>query len=474
MELNTRLRGGAALLAAVVVWGGAIAPAVGQAEIAERETAASDRAAQVEQDLRHARSLSRAFQHAAELVEPSVVHITTRSSRIAWDMFGRRVRQQASGLGSGVVVSEDGYILTNNHVVQGATELVVRLNDGREIPAELVGGDELRDIAVLKVEATGLTPAALGSSMGLEVGQWVLALGSPFGFDQTVTAGIVSAKGRGLGIVSDEFKDAEQFIQTDAAINPGNSGGPLINLEGEVVGINSAIFSRTGGSVGLGFSIPIELAEAVYTNITTGGRVDFGYLGIEIDSSGDVVRVGNVMEDSPASEAGLQTGDVIAAYQGRPIANGTQLLRSIQFTPPGSQATVRVVRDGRPLEVPVTIESRSDAEIEMMGGRRIRSLGLAAATATERVLGIGTEEEPLGVYVLSVDDESLAGRVGIRRGDIILSIDGERVRSVDETVAALAQAGPRVRIDLQRGDALGHTFIDRSEDGGRGAGRSRR
>lgn len=416
---------------------------------------------QLEEDFRHARSLSRAFQHAASQVEDSVVHITTTSSRVASDFFGRRVRRQASGLGSGVVVSADGYILTNNHVIEDATELMVRLAGGREYPARLIGGDALRDIAVLKVDATGLTPARFGSSESMEVGEWVLALGSPFGFDRTVTAGIVSAKGRGLGIVSDEFKDAEQFIQTDAAINPGNSGGALINLDGEVVGINSAIFSRTGGSVGLGFSIPIELASAVYENIVRDGRVDFGWLGVEIDSTGDGVRVARVLEDSPAEGAGLREGDRVLRYQGRPVSTGDQLIRSIQFTPPGSEAALDIVRNGRAVELRAEIASRTEAEIERFGGEEIVSLGVTVMTATAESLGTGQGTRGLGVYILEVAPNSLAARAGLSRGDVILAVDREPVTTVDAFVAGLGKAGRSVRVDLQRGEVRGYTTLRR-------------
>ncbi|MFG0242997.1 MAG: S1C family serine protease, partial [Phycisphaerales bacterium JB054] len=294
----------------------------GAAAQPEREPLVVD-SAQLQDDLHQARSLSRAFQHAASLVEDSVVHITTKSSRVASDFFGRRVRQQASGLGSGVVVSEDGYILTNNHVIEDATELMVRFAGGREYEATLVGGDALRDIAVLKVDATGLQPARFGSSESMEVGEWVLAIGSPFGFDRTVTAGIISAKGRGLGIVSDEFKDAEQFIQTDAAINPGNSGGALVDMKGRLVGINTAIFSRSGGSNGIGFAIPSNLAHFVAMAAEGDGIIRRPWLGAGVQAvSADIaeamgldrprgVLVTSIAEDSPADRAGLKVGDLI-------------------------------------------------------------------------------------------------------------------------------------------------------------------
>jgi serine protease Do len=417
--------------------------------------------AQAAEDLRYARSLSRAFQHAAEHVEPSVVHITTRSDQLVRDFFGRVRERSSSGLGSGVIVSEDGYILTNNHVIKGAGEVLVKLADGRTVPGKVIGGDELRDIAVVRIEATGLTAARLGSDEPLEVGEWVLAVGSPFGFDQTVTAGIVSAMGRGLGIVSDEFKDAEQFIQTDAAINPGNSGGPLINLDGEVVGINSAIFSRTGGSVGLGFSIPIDLARAVYDNIIRGGRSDFGWLGVELGTGDGGVRVARVLDDSPAASAGLLVGDVIRRYQGREVADSTQLIRSIQFTPPGSEARFEVERSGRPFELTARVASRTQAEFDRYDGRRVESLGLTVITASEEALGTGTGTDPIGAFVVEVEEGSVAARAGLQRGDLIIQIGGESVRSAPETVSRLTSGGREVRIDIRRGEMRGYTTLRR-------------
>ena len=223
------------------------------------------------EDVRLARALSSAFERASERIAPSVVNITTRSA--VRDFRTGRTALVDSGVGSGVIVSSTGYVLTNNHVIAEAATAVVRLHDGREFPADLIGRDGLRDLALLRIDADGLTPAVFADSTALGVGEWVLAVGSPFGFSSTVTAGIVSATGRGLGIASRESAAFEDFIQTDAAINRGNSGGPLINLDGHVVGINSAIFSPSGGSVGIGFAIPSPLVRAVYDRLQ-GGTVD--------------------------------------------------------------------------------------------------------------------------------------------------------------------------------------------------------
>ena len=406
----------------------------------------------VEEDLRHARALSRVFQRAAERIEPSVAHITTVSERVGRDFFGRRVRQQASGLGSGVVMTPDGYVLTNAHVVEGATQLVVRLWDGREFDARVVGSDTLRDVAVVKVDASGLRPAEFATEEELEVGEWVLAVGSPFGFEQTVTAGIVSAKGRGLGIASDAFKEGEDFIQTDAAINPGNSGGPLINLDGEVVGLNSAIFSRGGGSVGLGFAIPVDLALAVYGNIRDGGRVDLGWLGMELEEEGGEVLVARVVDGSPAERAGLREGDAVVRYRDRVVGGVDQLIRSIQFTPPGTEALVEVERGGEVVRLSATVEGRLRAEVEALGGREIRQLGLTVAPA---------EGERSGVVVLDVAPGGIAARAELQRGDVLEAVDGKAVEGLEEFVSALAGGGDEVRVDVRRGRLTGYTILRR-------------
>ncbi|MFG0241999.1 MAG: trypsin-like peptidase domain-containing protein [Phycisphaerales bacterium JB054] len=447
----------------------------------ERSTLdATGRAAPV--DTLAAVRLSSAFRGAADRALPAVVSVRTvttqrvvrgqpRIFRFFPDMPGlpddlQEYDAPSAGSGSGFVFAEQGYILTNRHVVDGADEVAVTLADGREYDAEIIGTDAMTDVAVIKIEPAGDDPlpvARFGDSDRLQVGDWVLALGNPLGLDFTVTAGIVSAKGRNVGILNRESGNAavEAFIQTDAAINPGNSGGALINLDGEVVGINSAIFSRTGGSVGLGFSIPIELASAVYTNIVNDGRVDFGWLGVEIDSSGDAVRVARVLEDSPAENAGLRSGDQVLRYQGRPVTSGSQLIRSIQFTPPGSDAALDVIRDGRPVELRAQIVSRTEAEVERFGGQEIVSLGVVVMTATPESLGTGTGTGGLGVYILDITPNGLAARAGLARGDMIVAVNREPVRTVDALVAELGRAGRAVRIDLQRGEVRGYTTLRR-------------
>ncbi|MFI4882103.1 MAG: trypsin-like peptidase domain-containing protein, partial [Phycisphaerales bacterium JB064] len=256
----------------------------------------------VEADVAFAGSLSRVFRHASQAIEPSVIHIQTARQiyRTVRDPYGRIVRQEETmpaGVGSGVIVTADGFALTNHHVVQGADDVIVTLADGREVAAQIVGSDPGTDLAVLRLDASGLTPARIADSDGLQVGDWVVAVGSPFGLDHTVTAGIVSAKGRsGLtprGASRQRVDRFEEFIQTDAAINPGNSGGPLVNLHGELVGINSMIASSGGGSVGIGFAIPSAIATSVFENIRETGRLEQGFLGVS-----DLVNTTDIAADT--------------------------------------------------------------------------------------------------------------------------------------------------------------------------------
>ena len=297
-------------------------------------------------------NISEAFEYAAAKIEPSVVHITVSNSA--------RNSIEGQGLGSGVIVDPRGYILTNHHVIETGRYITVRLSDGRELSATLVGSFAETDIAVLKIEADDIVAATFTDSEAVRVGQWVLAIGSPFGFDQTVTAGIISAKGRGstspqfAAVNGTQAPRLQEFIQTDASINPGNSGGPLVDLHGNIIGINSAIITRTGQSSGLGFSIPSDIAEAVMQQIIETGRVERGWLGVdmrpldavrahELDIDGGVL-INNVIEDGPAQRADLQRGDIIVALGGRSTENIVRLSNAI-----GAEITPRVLtrRRGR-------------------------------------------------------------------------------------------------------------------------------
>jgi len=287
----------------------------------------------------------------------------------------RKRRHVQTGQGSGFTISPDGYILTNNHVVGEADRITVKTVDGKELTAKLVGTDPQTDVAVIKVEAEDLPVLPLGDSDSVEVGEWVIAVGNPFGLAHTVTVGVVSAKGRSaVGIV-----DYEDFIQTDAAINPGNSGGPLINLAGEAIGINTAIFSRSGGYMGIGFAIPINMAKKIYTQLVEKGKIDRGFLGIMIqdlnaDLAGsfgiedtDGILVAEVQKGSPAEKGGLRVGDVIVELDGEPVKNVGPFRNKIALTAPGTKVKLAVLREGR--RTPLTVRLGELDQTVQAGGR---------------------------------------------------------------------------------------------------------
>ena len=325
---------------------------------------------------------------AAQRAAPAVVSVTTsKHARTArqgdpWFhyFFGQRGGQQApeapEGLGSGVIVSPDGYLLTNNHVVEGADGITVRLSDGREVSATLVGADPETDVAVLKINADRLPVITLGSLSQLHVGDAVLAIGNPFNVGQTVTSGIVSALGRsGLGLST-----FENFIQTDAAINPGNSGGALVDASGNLVGINTAIYSRSGGSLGIGFAIPVDLARQVMDSLIKDGQVTRGWMGVqprELDPDfvqsfklpiSEGVQITGVLQDGPASQAGLKPGDVVVRIQGQPVRSVSELLSTVAAITPGTEALIGVQRGEQALEIKVTIAKRPKTQRRRSGG----------------------------------------------------------------------------------------------------------
>ena len=328
------------------------------------------------------------FAEVAKAVTPAVVNITSRAVRSRdrsqrdpmEEFFGSPFgppdgpgghngprEPRGGGMGSGVIISPDGYIITNNHVVEGANELTVTLPDKREFKGKIIGTDPKTDLAVVKVDASGLPFTRWGDSSKLQVGEYVLAIGNPFGLNSTVTLGIVSALGRGrMGITQ-----YEDFIQTDAAINPGNSGGALVNTAGELVGINTAIISQTGGYQGVGFAVPVSMAKPVLESLIATGKVVRGYLGVAIqDLTPDLAKsfglkqakgalVSSVAEDSPADRAGIKQGDVITAYQGKPIEDPATLQREVTRTPVGTKAVMKVIRNGHEQEITVTVGEQS-------------------------------------------------------------------------------------------------------------------
>ena len=368
------------------------------------------------------------------------------------------------GVGSGFIISPDGYILTNAHVVAGSSEVTVRMADAkREFKAKVVGADERTDIALLKVEQNNLPAAKLGKSSTLEPGQWVAAIGSPFGFANTITAGIVSATERAL-----PAETYLPFIQTDVAVNPGNSGGPLLNLDGEVVGINSMIYSRTGGYMGVSFAIPIEEAMDVSKQLREHGKVTRGRLGIgiqpvtkelaqsfKLDSTNGVVVV-QVEPGSPAEKAGLQVGDVILSYNGKPIEEGNMLPRLVGGTKPGQQAKLEVWRKGERRTLSTTIGEMSSSTDKAAAAK-------PPAEGTPSSLGLSVRElQPeerkklgvdFGVVVVDVSPAT-AARTPLRRGDVIVAVNQERFKSVEEfnKLVAAQKKGETVALLVRRGE----------------------
>jgi serine protease Do len=435
------------------------------------------------EELRYARSLSNAFERAAERVEPAVVHITSQAlvQSIRRDIFGRRLigpeQLRPTGLGSGVIADESGLILTNFHVVKNADKLIVGLTDGREIEATVLGTDPERDLAVLKIDADHLTAATLGDSDELRVGEWVLAIGSPFGFENSVTAGIVSATGRrGIGLVNERFKDYEDYIQTDAAINPGNSGGPLINLDGEVVGINAAIASTSGGSAGIGFTIPSNLAKTVMNSLVRDGRVGRGWLGVtmqalspdlarerSIDASQHGVIIAEVLSNSPAENGGLEPGDVILSVEGRKAESPSDLITAIETTPPGVTVQLNIIRNGKPDTVSVRIGNRNERNTAVFGGKAIDELGATVADLTDAVrkeLGYA-DDRVAGVVITDLTPTSLLAKAGLEPEDIIYGVGGYEVDSVDTLRDLLGRADLHqgVRMQVIRGLRRGYVVV---------------
>ena len=432
--------------------------------------------------IEQAKSLSRAFRAAAQKVLPTVVKVrtTTKPRRIDdqpgldnpfkgtpfEDFFGdelpgmpwRGIPDTPSrGLGSGVIIDPSGIVLTNNHVVEGADEVIVQLNDGRQFQATDIKVDEKTDLAVLRIKANESLPAArLGDSDMLEIGDWVIAIGNPFELESTVSAGIISAKGRSLGAVR-----RARFLQTDAAINPGNSGGPLVNLDGEVVGINTAIFSRNGGNQGIGFAIPANLAKWVTPQLIKRGSVARAYLGVAIETitaeradelgvrPNQGVAVKEVFEDSPAEEAGFRVDDVILTFDAQPVRSASDLQEVVERSPADSKHEVKILRTRQPKTLQVVVKAMPE------------SFGVASQLHQNRELGLtvvdlsGTMAEQLGydpgsgVLIVQADREQIAYQAGLRGGMLIRRVGKTAVRSVAEFQAAVAKESLEKGISLE-------------------------
>jgi serine protease Do len=432
-----------------------------------------------------ARELSNAFTDVSRRALPAVVFITVEKttqsqspfSNNPFDLFGeefferffgrrlpegrqpREFRQQ--GQGSGFLIAPDGLILTNHHVVGEADRVTVKLSDGREFPAKTIGTDPASDVAVIKIESTGLPILPLGNSDAIEVGDWVIAAGNPFGLTQSITVGVVSAKGRSrLGIT-----DFEDFIQTDAAINPGNSGGPLLNLRGEVVGVNTAIFSRSGGYMGIGFAIPINMVKGIKDQLVTQGKVVRGYMGVRIQEltrdlaeslriqTSEGALVADVSPGSPADKAGIKRGDVITSFNGHPVQDPGQLRNMVAMTAPGTKARLQIMRDNRRQELTVTLGElpREQQTAQARGGGEAESptkLGFNVQNLTPELARQLGYESTEGVVVTQVDPDSEAYQAGVRRGMVIRQVNRQDIHNTEEFRRALRQSDQSKRVLL--------------------------
>lgn len=364
-------------------------------------------------------------------------------------------QREAQSLGSGFIISKDGYILTNNHVVADADEIIVRLSDRSELEAKLIGADARTDVALLKVEGKDLPIVKLGKSDALKVGSWVLAIGSPFGFDHSVTAGIVSAKGRSL-----PNESYVPFIQTDVAINPGNSGGPLFNLDGEVVGINSQIFTRSGGFMGLSFAIPIDVAMSVADQLKANGKVNRGWLGVVIQEvNKDLAEsfgldkpagalVAQVLENGPAAKGGLQVGDVILSMNGQPIVMSADLPHLVGGLKPGTKIDLGIVRDGNRKNLSLSIGALPEDGEELAGASESSGAERSSNRLGVLVAGLSEEQQKAldikgGVVIREIQDGP-AALMGLRPGDVITHLNNQAIDSV-QTFAKIAKELPKNR-----------------------------
>jgi serine protease Do len=378
------------------------------------------------------------------------------------DMFRNQQPQERNSLGSGFILSKDGYVITNNHVVEGADEVVVKNSEGEEFKAEIVGSDAKLDLALLKIEAKGLRAVKMGDSEQLRVGDWVVAIGNPFGLEQTVTAGIVSAKGRVIGA-----GPYDNFIQTDAAINPGNSGGPLFNTKGEVIGINTAIYSSSGGNNGIGFAIPINLAKTVFDELRESGKVHRARLGVMIrDIDKETMKalglknrhgalIPQVEAGSAADKAGIQAGDVIVQIDEHEIKQAHDLPIQVAGHKPGDKVQVKIIRDGKRITIPVVVEAMPDDEMQSAskhGKKKEVTHGLALETLTSETADALRVRTKKGVVVRQIQRGSPAERSGIERGDVIIKVNGRVVENPEifEKYAKVLDEGVALRVLIDR------------------------
>ncbi len=444
--------------------------------------------AQDEADIALLDRSAKAFASVAKKASPAVVHVAVEKA-VASGMqsnphdffndpfferfFGPQFKQprgkrqqprqhRQQGAGSGFIFDSNGYILTNNHVVEGAEKITVRLDDKREFKAKVIGTDPQSDVAIIKIDGTNLPTLPLGNSDNLEVGEWVIAIGSPFELNQTVTVGIVSAKGRNrVGIT-----DYENFIQTDAAINPGNSGGPLLNIHGEAIGINTAIFSKSGGYMGIGFAIPINMAESIKQQLLDHGTVTRGWLGVMIQdvnedlaqffglNSASGVLIAEVTDDSPAAKAGLKQGDVLVALNKVPLTNVADLRNKIAMTPPESKVSLELIRDGKTKKISVTIGKQPGNMAPMQPSTKSQTttlgdFGLSLQELTPELAEQFEYNPNQGVLITAVEPDSPAGRIGLQAGQLIEEVNRQQVGSLSELKKVLSSAKNKQQVLLR-------------------------
>jgi len=417
-----------------------------------------------------AKSLGQAFVEVAKKVQPSVVNITTEKTitikpweRFGEDFFkgspfedffkgfgprekGKEYRHRQRSGGSGVIVDKEGYILTNNHVIEGADKVKVRLNDGREFIATVKGQDSRTDLAVLHIKEKDLPVAILGDSDNLDVGEWAIAIGSPFGLEHTVTVGVISAKGRsGLGTGT-----YEDFVQTDASINPGNSGGPLINIDGEVIGINAMIIQP---GTGIGFAIPINMAKQILNDLIKTGKVVRPWLGISVQDltpemmehfkvkEKEGVLVGQVYQGTGAEKAGLASGDIIKSVEDKPVKNVSELVKEIQKKKVGQKLKLGIVRDGKAMTIEITTSAMPDKAELQKEKEGEEKLGARVQELTPQLAArFGITGIKQGVVVIAVEDGSFADEMGLQEGDAILEINRKKIESLKDFEKAMKDA----------------------------------
>lgn len=467
---RSQLRAGAVALAlgaaSVGAWIGVPASPVAQAAVSAPVAATTD----------PGRIAPQGFADVVAKVTPAVVTIRTERSASPrmtqmpegfpfGDLFGQRAPRGGRpmpaplqrGLGSGVIVSTDGYILTNNHVVERSARIQVELSDRRVLDAKLIGADEPSDLAVIKIDAADLPVVPIGDSAAMRVGDLVLAVGNPLGVGQTVTMGIVSAKGRATGLGDGSYED---FLQTDAPINQGNSGGALVNTAGELVGINSQILSPSGGSIGIGFAVPSNMAKNVMDQLVSNGRVRRGRLGVTVQGvTSDLAAglgldktegalVSDVTPGGAAARAGLKRGDVILGYQGRPVVDTNAFRNEIAATAPGSTVTLQVLREGKSSEVKATLEemaaSTAANRSEGAGPSGAGKFGLTIEPLTPQIADrLELPRDVEGVVITDIDPSGAAASAGLREGDVIQQINGRTVRSTEQVRAGLDAASDK-------------------------------